>query len=1031
MARPNVFTIPFGVPFLPTLADALLSGRFGALDAEEPLALADATILLPTRRAARSLRDILVRRSGRRSAVLPRIRPIGDVDEEDHILAGSDGRAADAITLPPSISRLDRLLTLATMILAWGRATRAARASDGEQDLIPASAADALRLAGDLARLIDDMQTAGVDWRALDRLAPDEHAGYWQLTLEFLAIAGAEWPRFLAEQGFADPVERRDRLIRAEAERLRAAPPRGPIIAAGSTGSIPATAELLKSIARIDSGAVVLPGLDQSLDDAAWEAIGDPADPESGAPSHPQYGLKRLIAAIGILRSDVEPLAIAAARGDARAVTVSRAMRPAETTDSWADAPTLDEEALDGLAVIEAANEQDEALAIATALRETLDEPEATAALVTPDRSLAQRVAVELRRWRIEVDDSAGQPLDQSPNGTFVTLAAEAVFSRDVVSLLALAKHPFARFGQSRARCRRAAKALELAALRGPGATGDLADLPERLANIRFAMEMRAERIAPRARRRLGKHDWGAAEKLAKRIADALGPLQDLADSRTVSVGEATERLIQALTMIAGEGETERSTLWSGRVGEALGALLAGLASSERLAVPPRELPGFLTAAMANIVVAPEPAGDPRIHIWGALEARLQTVDLMILGGLDEGVWPGQIRSDPWLSRRMRAEIGLPPPERRIGLAAHDFAEGLGSERVILSRAKRRGGSPTVPSRWVQRLKASTGTERWQILGARGDRLTELARRLDRVEPADIRPARRPNPTPPLEARPAQLSVTAIENLIRDPYAIYARYVLGLDALDPIGQRADPRVRGILIHETFAAFTERWSGPFDQTARERFLAIWRDHFREIAAYPEVHAVWLLKAEPIADWMIDWERGRDADVAARHAEIPGELTLQIAGEPFKLTARADRIDEMADGRIAIYDYKTGVLATPKQVLIFQPQLALEGAIAQAGGFRSELADRSLAELAWIGLGRIGKGDILHSAVDTDRTPDGVASEALSRLRMLITAYRDPAQGYISQARPMFERRIPGDYDHLARVAEWRYAVGGET
>jgi len=285
MARPNVFTIPFGVPFLPTLADALLSGRFGALDAEEPLALADATILLPTRRAARSLRDILVRRSGRRSAVLPRIRPIGDVDEEDHILAGSDGRAADAITLPPSISRLDRLLTLATMILAWGRATRAARASDGEQDLIPASAADALRLAGDLARLIDDMQTAGVDWRALDRLAPDEHAGYWQLTLEFLAIAGAEWPRFLAEQGFADPVERRDRLIRAEAERLRAAPPRGPIIAAGSTGSIPATAELLKSIARIDSGAVVLPGLDQSLDDAAWEAIGDPADPESGAPS--------------------------------------------------------------------------------------------------------------------------------------------------------------------------------------------------------------------------------------------------------------------------------------------------------------------------------------------------------------------------------------------------------------------------------------------------------------------------------------------------------------------------------------------------------------------------------------------------------------------------------------------------------------------------------------------------------------------------------------------------------------------------
>jgi ATP-dependent helicase/nuclease subunit B len=445
--------------------------------------------------------------------------------------------------------------------------------------------------------------------------------------------------------------------------------------------------------------------------------------------------------------------------------------------------------------------------------------------------------------------------------------------------------------------------------------------------------------------------------------------------------------------------------------------------------MPSAEYPAFLAAAMGGVIVTPDPAFDPRIHIWGTLEARLQTVDLLIVGGLDEGVWPAEARTDAWLSRRMRAAIGLPPPERRIGLAAHDFCQAMAAERVILSRAKRRGGTPTVASRWIQRIGALAGKERTEALRASGERFLSLARRLDAVAPGEVTPALRPAPTPRIEARPRELSVTTIETLIRDPYAVYARRILQLEPLDPIGQRADPRLRGSLIHEAFADFTREWRGPFDRTARERFLALWRRHFEAIEAYPEVHAVWLLRAEEIADWLVAWEAARDGDIASRHAETQGEFIFETAGGEFKLNARADRIDVLADGRIGIYDYKTGVLATAKQVLLFQPQLALEGAMAHAGGFGADFKDRSIAALAWIGVARVGKGEVLRSAVDSEAKADAdaVAEEALSRLRRLIEAYEDPAQGYVSQARPMFERRFPGDYDHLARVSEWRFAA----
>ncbi|MGD9737798.1 MAG: double-strand break repair protein AddB [Bauldia sp.] len=1029
MRRPNVFTIPAGVPFLPTLADAILSGTLTgtAPDPHDPMALADITVLLPTRRSVRALRQILIASNPARAAILPRIRTIGD--EEDFLLEPTPEDPRDALVLPPVVSRLERNLVLARLILAWGRTVRRSLLALGPDQplLIPASAGDAFHLAGDLARLIDDMETAGIEWDALHALTPEDYPGYWQLTLDFLKIAAEQWPAYLAERGLADPALRRDRLIRLAADRL--ARSRGPVVAAGSTGSIPATAMLLRAIAGSPSGAVVLPGLDAHLDAKTWDDIADPGDQASGSPSHPQFGLRHLLARIGLLRDDVVALGAPSLPLATRVALVAEAMRPAETTDAWSGVDLGDaDRALAEVGLIVARNEQEEALAIAVALRESIENGVGTAALVTPDRTLASRVAVELGRWQIRVDDSAGRSLDATPPGIFARLIASAALAPNPVQLLAALKHPLAAFGMMRHLCRRAARALELAAFRGPGASGRADMLARELVNLRLAVEMKSDRFPPQARKRLSPAEWTAAETMARTIGSVLGPLAAMVDRPTASVAELTALLLDAIERAADDKDGSISAFWNEPAGRALATLLTGLLEAGSIELAPAEYPGFLQAAMAGATVTPEAGADPRVHVWGTLEGRLQSVDLLILGGLDEGVWPGETRTDPWLSRQMREAVGLPPPERRIGLSAHDFTQAIAAPRVLVSRAEKRGGAPTVPSRWLQRLEAVLGPERIKGLVRRGHRHVSLARALDQVKPKDIRPVARPEPRPPVAVRPRELSVTSIETLIRDPYAIYARRILQLEPLEPLGQRADARLRGSLIHDALANFTKDWLGkPFDPAARERLLALWRTEFAAIAAFPEVHVVWTLLAPRIADWIVRWEADRDADVASRHAEIKGELAVEAPGGPFKLTGRADRIDILKDGAVGIYDYKTGAPPSAKQVLVFQPQLALEGAMIQAGAFGPDFSGRSIAEVAWIGLGMVGKGDPLRSAIDEGLTADGIAAEAYLRLHKLVAAYDDPQKSYPSQARPMFERRWPGDYDHLARVAEWRLAA----
>jgi ATP-dependent helicase/nuclease subunit B len=381
----------------------------------------------------------------------------------------------------------------------------------------------------------------------------------------------------------------------------------------------------------------------------------------------------------------------------------------------------------------------------------------------------------------------------------------------------------------------------------------------------------------------------------------------------------------------------------------------------------------------------------------------------------------------------MRSEIGLPPPERRIGQAAHDFAVAFAGPRVLVTRAEKRGGTPTVRSRWLQRIAALIGPAADKDWQARGARYLALARRLDDVPLAAVRRAARPAPRPPVADRPRSLSITEIETWVRDPYAIYARHVLRLDPLDPLGLAPDFALRGTLMHEALGRFIGDWRKPFDAAAEAALLALSETIFAPLAEFPDIHALWCRRFAGVARWFIGFEAAREAAIAGRHAELSGSLEIAAPGGPFKLRGRADRIDIRRDDAVEILDFKSGTPPSAPQVLTgFAPQLALEAAMVREGAFNlpdgsARFDGRTIAEIAWLALNKAERGsDPFKSAVKQDMTVEATVDRVFAEFRRLVEAFDDPERPYVSLARPMFIKRWEGPYDHLARIREWSEA-----
>jgi ATP-dependent helicase/nuclease subunit B len=1039
----RVFSVPLSIPFLRTVVTALVDGKLvaGFEARSNPERLAQATLYLPTRRALRVAREIFLDVLSMDAAILPRIVALGDIDEDELAFAEEaeqiGGRAP--LDIPPRLGELERRLTLARLVGAWAK-------SPVSSPLVVGGPASTLQLAGDLARLIDDMVTRGVPWDALDGLIPDQFDRYWQHSLEFLRIARQAWRDYLREIGRIEPAARRDLLISAEAARLTAHPV-GPVIAAGSTGSMPATAKFLDAVARLPHGAVVLPGLDTDLDEDSWQTIGGIRDAQGSfttppASNHPQFAMHALLDRLGIRRDDVEILGEPAAGG--RDVLLSETMRPSSATAQWHDRlrqPAIAEKIADGmkqLTVVEAPNPEMEALAIAVAMREARHLGK-SAALVTPDRALARRVMAALTRWNLEFDDSGGDALMDTPAGIFARLAAEAAANGlEPATLLALLKHPLFRLSGARASHKRAIEVLEFAVLRGtrpqPGSSGLIREFDRfrgELTKLRRGETSSLHAMEPRAKLRDDELDQ--AQALIAKLRTALSPLETLASSRPQEFVELARCHRNALTALSCD-EHGIAIAFEEPAGTALAAAfdeLLGRNSPSGLMVPPADYPDVFETAFADRMVRRPESPTAQLHIFGQLEARLTESDRVILGGLVESLWPPAPRIDPWLSRPMRHELGLDLPERRIGLSAHDFAQLLGSGDVILTHSAKVGGAPAVASRFLHRLEAVAGNEHWKAAKAAGEKYVLWAAELDR--PQEVQPIAQPAPKPPRATRPTKLSVTAIEDWLRDPYTIYARYILKLDPLDPVDMPLSAADRGSAIHAALGEFTQRFASDLPPDPVRALREIGEKHFAPLMERPEARALWWPRFHRIATWFAEWEIARRSGIDAINAEIRGEIPIPIDNErTFTLLARADRIERRGE-TYAILDYKTGQPPTGKQVRMgLSPQLTLEAAILRKGGFADIPARSSVDELIYVRLsGNNPPGEQrtleLKMKSEPPQAPDAAADYALQQLEKLVRDFENEDTAYTSLNLSMWSNRY-GTYDDLARIKEWSAAGG---
>ncbi|WP_429910656.1 double-strand break repair protein AddB [Glycocaulis sp.] len=1016
---PRVFALAPAANFLLSLARTLTEAF------PEPEALAGVTVLLPTRRAGRALGEAfsaIQAQKGIPAAILPLIRPLGDVDADEPPFEPGEF----ATLALPAISAARRRFELASLIIARETASGREMSPDG-----------ALVLADTLAGLLDEFASEGVDdLSGLDEAMRAALPQGRQEAAMFLDIVLEAWPRHLDALGLVDPARRRSGLLTALAARWREVPPDGPVIAAGSTGSIPAAAELLATVCRLEQGAVVLPGFARFMDDSSWNAIDD---------GHPQRAMKSLIERIGISRKDVrewplvkpskaDPQATerAVTEAQARARLVTEALRPADETADWlkrlevlsgdwgGDVVGL---GVEGLSVIEARDPASEARAIALALRHTLTFPGRTAMVVTPDRALARRVTTEMARFDVRLDDSAGEALSDTAPGSFLVRVLEAASDPgSALALTALWVSPLFTLGRLRPALMAALTALEAKRLRGRRPGQSLGDV----------------------RARIKDRDPDIWRVLIDEIEQGLTPLLTLEGEQPARVWAAA--LAQAGEALArGAAQAGADRLWAGEAGEQAAGLMREFLE-EADALPPLSLRAFsriwLETARARRV-RPRSGTHPRLALLGPLEARLLHADLVILAGLNEGVWPQAMAADPFLSRGMRKAVGLPSPERRLGLSAHDFAELASTAEVILTRSTMADGAPTVASRWLWRLqtlaRGKLGAERVGDALKPDPDYAALASALDTPERV-LLPAPEPLPTPPLAARPREMPVTGVETWVRDPYAVYAKRILKLRVLDPLDQEPGGAERGTAWHAALEQWTRQLGDRprLPETAHAQLVELGEAALLEAGFAPSDLGSELPRFSHAASWVVAWEAERRANgifPARDGIEAEGRIDIRAPGGPFRLTARADRIDSGADG-YHILDFKTGKTPSPKEVLAgFSPQLTLQGAILAGGGFDGIPAG-PIAGYAYIGVKGTKKPGEVRGITDQPpkgepaRSPEELAEAALERLGRYIAEFDNPSTPYHSQPRRKFVNEY-GDYDHLARRKEWSTAPDKES
>lgn len=959
----NIFNIAQSCSLVDVLAK-----KFSRIYADNPLELANVLFLLPNRRACVSLRDAFVRDNGLKPSILPQIVPIADADEDEIFLNGS-ANSEVLRQLPPAIDNYERLFLFTRLIIS----------KPAEYGLPEMTFAQAFALAQDLAKLMDVFYNEQLSFDGLKNLVPEQYAVHWQETLNFLQIISKYWPQILQERGLCDMVNRKNALLKAQAEIWQNNKPSGQVVAAGITALFPGLKQLLKTIKNLPNGEIYFYGLDKQLEDEAWEQADE---------SHPQYELKQLLEFLQILRFEVKDAV--KPHNAAREKLVSEMMRPALSTLEWRSlsADSLPSEATENLHLITTEDMGQEASAIAVIMRDTLNTASKTAALVTTDRNLARRVAAELERWQIKIDDSAGKPLHLTPVGIYlrsILEVLEADFSDS--SVLALLKSPFIRLNSDLASVRRRVRDYELA-LRTPAYSGIKKEIPEKLLQDVVLLK---QTIRP------------LAELYANPQADFTALLQT-----HLQVAEALSGSKN------GGGD---KVLWRGDDGRKAAALFSKVLPQLKVLeqIDPKQYAAVLTRLMATETVRPLYGTHPRLKILGPIEARFNQYDVVIVGEVNEGVWPVLPSSDPWMSRPMKKDFGMPLPEKAIGVMAADFCQLMCAPEVYLTRAKRVTGTPMNKSRWLLRLETvlkAYGKEAETLLDYK---YTSLARLQDTpaVQDKIVVPA----PKPPIESRPRRLSASWLERLICDPYSVFAAKILRLKQLDAPDKDLSFADYGNLIHGILEEFNTKFPQELPSDAREQLINIGLNKFQSAEISAELRAFWWPSFVKTVDWVLAQEAICRPDIKQIYNEVEGQMEFAAPAGPFIAEARADRLNFNKDGSIDIIDYKTGSIRSNKQVHAgYAPQLPIEGLIAASGGFSKNGRKIPTGKVNKLSYWRLGNK--ITEITETDK----VLAQTRENLQKLISAFDFETTPYLARPNPKYVPKY-SEYDHLERIKEW--------
>ncbi len=973
----TIYTIPSEVNFLEELAQYVLDEVAGSDNS-----LQDVLILLPNRRSCQNLREIFLDKSDGHILLLPNIRPLGDVEEEELYFADIPDIAEKLADLPPVLSAVRREFLLVELIKTLEQSTGVQTRTLRQRIL----------LARELTRLLDQVLIEEVSFDALTRIVPAEFSSHWQITLKFLEILSVSWPQILKENGVMEAAERRNKLLTLQAAHWQKAPPKTPVIAAGSTGTMPATARLMKVIANLPAGKVILPGCEFDMDDQSWDGL---------EASHPQALFKDLCQKMDIERTDIRYLKEAYRVRTARGLLAAEMMRPAATGYLWRDISqenqSLIRNHLDSIKLYACDNTRQEAMVIALKLREVLESPGKTGALVTPDRNLAQQVKSICTRWGITIDDTGGTRLADSTLGSYILQSLNVMDAAVMpAQLLGFLKHPLSTFGRARGDVLKEIANID-ETLRGP----EPKDLFQSLEHFNLAGDIAALR----------------------------GEFPVFADPEDAPLSVYLEQHLSLLEKCADDHDgAGADKIWRGDEGEAAAKLFSHLLNEqiEPVYLSSRDYKEFITLYLQGILLRPKYGTHPRLLIMGQIEARLMKADVMILSGLNEGTWPASVSASPWMSRPMRTEFGLPDLERSIALAAHDFIQAFSAPEVVLTRAQRIDGAPSVPARWLERLDIVINACGAHADSLRDGQLRGWAITMDQPS-GDAIPARRPAPMPDIYKRPGALYVTAIETWMRDPYSIYAAYILNLRPLKDIELQADAAQRGTWIHDIFAWFVKTYPAQIPDNAVEILLA----KALESKDAPREIALFLPRMRRLIDWFITQEAiwRKEAVIVPDAIETKGSIDL----DGFVLSAKADRIDRMkAENAATIIDYKTGRVPANTDIMSgLSPQMSLEGLILSKGGFGDISTDR-LHALKFLKLsGALVAGEAVDVKVKGEAGLETLIDEAESGLRALIAEFAKRETPYISL--PNTDNAPPEEwqtYSHLARVQEWATIEDGE-